>query len=131
MKIYSKTNFLFGIFFTAISIFNFTISLLDPDPDSFRRITDPCFAFVLLLYGIGLVLRSFSEKASQEDFAQANDPRNVLITYKTNTTMLHCMLGMTVLLMVISLAGYIFSRDSVWIALLLPPSILFLSLIHI
>lgn len=89
------------------------------------QIRNGILTVILLSYGVTLLWRAFSKKATEEDIAEKNNERNHLIRYKIKARMSDITFGVLFVLMTCGMIGYKMTANIIWFVIFLVLSVLF------
>ena len=121
MKIYSKKTFWGGVGLALLGAANMALDLLRADLDGAGLL----LVGALLFFGLGMVRRSLSQAAVEEDRLEAEDERNRLIELKTRSQTLRWTRLFSVLLLLLLLVGGKLTGEPTLIAVAIGPGLTF------
>lgn len=99
MKIYNKKVFASGVFMAALGVLNLIADISGKKVD----INGIVLIAVLLFLGVGMIMRSLSQKLSKEDRVEEFDERNRLIELKSKSKAFRLTQAISFVLMLTSL----------------------------
>lgn len=85
MKIYNKKGFIWGGVWFILGSWLLVIRVLEPESFLPEQIKDVVIALLLIMIGIGYVIRALSKRATREERLEELDERNQLIELKTKS----------------------------------------------
>ncbi len=99
MKIYNKKVFASGVFMAALGVLNLIADISGKKVD----INGIILIAVLLFLGVGMIMRSLSQRLSKEDRVEEFDERNRLIELKSKSKAFRLTQAISFVLMLASL----------------------------
>lgn len=85
MKIYNKKGLIWGVVWFILGSGLLVIKTLEPESILPEQIKDVVIALLLIMIGIGSVIRACSKRATREDKLEKLDERNQLVELKTKS----------------------------------------------
>lgn len=101
MKICNKKGFIGGVLWSILGSWILAIRVLKPESFLQEQIKDVVIALLLIMIGIGCVIRALSKKATQDEKLEELDERNQLIKLKTKSKSFQLTQGICFCLMLV------------------------------
>ena len=124
MRIYNKKGLIWAVAWILLSGWNLVHSLADPASSGLVQGKDLLLSLFMLAVGITGFVRAFSRQAALEDRIEEEDERNQALRLRAKGRTLDLLNGLLWVLFLAGGAGFVFTRETGLLYLLVVPGVL-------
>lgn len=123
MTIYNKSGFVWGLIWTILGVARLALLVIVPEDSTAQLIKGLVLGIFMLILGVTMFRRAFSEQATREDRIEQRDECNKLVTLKAQARTSTVLLWTIVVFMAAGFVGYMVTNNVAWAFVFTVPAV--------